>query len=260
MNAAFSQALLDPARSCPPGLRAWNGSDPAVRFAVHRNNVIVSLVDALADNLPVVQALVGETFFRAMAARFVRQSPPDSPVLAFYGDAMPGFIEQFAPARSVPYLADMARLEMARQHAVHAADADPVAAAVLAQAVAQGKAVADLRLGLHPSLVLLASPFAVVSLWAAHQGDAPADDALAAVDPNTPETALIVRDGLEVVVHGLSPGAAAFVAALQAGCDLGTAGAAGAGIEPGFDLPALLALLIRHGAFTSTHPLQERHP
>lgn len=45
----FAQALLNPAQSCPPGLTTWNGSDPARRFAVYRNNVIVSLVDALAD-------------------------------------------------------------------------------------------------------------------------------------------------------------------------------------------------------------------
>lgn len=46
---AIAAALLDPAHPCPPGLTAWNGSDPAHRFAVYRNNVIVSLVDALAD-------------------------------------------------------------------------------------------------------------------------------------------------------------------------------------------------------------------
>lgn len=46
---AIAAALLDPAQPCPPGLTTWNGSDPAHRFAVYRNNVIVSLVDALAD-------------------------------------------------------------------------------------------------------------------------------------------------------------------------------------------------------------------
>ena len=67
----WAAALLDPERPAPPGLRAWNGSDPARRFAVHRNNVVASLVSALADGFPVVQALVGEEFFRAMAAVFV---------------------------------------------------------------------------------------------------------------------------------------------------------------------------------------------
>ena len=42
----WAAALLDPERPPPPGLRAWNGSDPARRFAVHRNNVVASLVSA----------------------------------------------------------------------------------------------------------------------------------------------------------------------------------------------------------------------
>ena len=44
---AFAAALLDPGLPPPEGLITWNGSDPVRRFAVYRNNVIVSLVDAL---------------------------------------------------------------------------------------------------------------------------------------------------------------------------------------------------------------------
>ena len=92
-QADFSAALFDPARACPPGLFAWNGSDPAARLAVYRNNVIASLVDALADGFPVVQELVGAEFFRAMAAVFVRQTPPRTRVLAQYGDSeFPRFV------------------------------------------------------------------------------------------------------------------------------------------------------------------------
>ena len=55
--AAFAAALRAPTFACPPGLTAWNGSDPAGRFAIYRNNHLVSLVDALADSYPVVRAL-----------------------------------------------------------------------------------------------------------------------------------------------------------------------------------------------------------
>ena len=47
-QTAFAAALLDPDLPPPDRLIAWNGSDPARRFAVYRNNVVVSLVDALA--------------------------------------------------------------------------------------------------------------------------------------------------------------------------------------------------------------------
>ena len=75
-QTAFAAALLDPGLPPVEGLRAWNNSDPARRFAVYRNNVLVSLVDALADTFPVVQELVGAAFFRAMARVFALANPP----------------------------------------------------------------------------------------------------------------------------------------------------------------------------------------
>ena len=168
----LAAALLDPDRACPDGLCTWNGSDPTARLAVHRNNVVSSLVDALAATFPVVQELVGETFFRAMAGVFVRCSPPRSRVLAYYGQDFPPFVAQFGPAQTVPYLSDVARLEAARVRAYHAADAAPVSAEAVGLAMAAGsERLGELHLTLHPSLSTVESRHGVVSLWAAHQGE-----------------------------------------------------------------------------------------
>lgn len=80
-QAEFATALLDPKAACPSGLQAWNRSDPQPRLAVYRNNVVSSLIGALADTFPVVQALVGVDFLHAMAGVFVRQHPPRSRLL-----------------------------------------------------------------------------------------------------------------------------------------------------------------------------------
>lgn len=88
----FAMALLDPALPYPAGLKTWNGSDPSVRYAVYRNNVANSLIDALADTFPVVEQLVGTDFFRAMAHCYVRQSPPVSRLLVRYGENFPNFV------------------------------------------------------------------------------------------------------------------------------------------------------------------------
>ena len=178
----FAAALLDPDAPCPAGLTAWNGSDPARRFAVYRNNVIASLIDALAETFPVTLELVGEEFFRAMAGVFVRVAPPRSALLAEYGEGFPDFIENFEPARGVPYLADVARLELLRVRAFHAADADPVSPEQIAHALADPERLPALRVVCHPSLGVLSSRYAVVSLWAAHQGIGD----LASVDPYLP--------------------------------------------------------------------------
>jgi hypothetical protein len=241
-QGAFAAALLDPDLPCPPGLRAWNGSEPARRFAVHRNNVVASLVDALADTFPVVQRLVGREFFRAMAALFVRRHPPDSPLLHRYGGGLPDFIAAFAAARALPYLADVARLEFARVQACHAADAAPLAPAATTSALSCGERAGELRLRLHPSLRCLASPFAIVSLWAAHQQE----DEPGAIDVSQAECAIVVRPAFEVLVLRCDAATAAFLA-VEGG--LGERAAAAAAV-PGFDLGATLGLLIAHGAVT----------
>ncbi len=221
MNDLFSQALFASDQALPPalGLKTWNGSDPAARFAVYRNNVFVSLVDALADRYPVVLALVGEDFFRAMAGVFARQTPPTSRVMACYGESFAEFIEGFSPAAALPYLADVARLESLHVAAYHAADAQALDAKQLAERLADPEQLPGLRVIFQPSLRLLRSRYAVLSLWAAHQGLLD----IATVDPTQPESVLIVRPQFEVEMTRISAAAADFVACLLAGANLGDA-------------------------------------
>lgn len=249
-HAAFARALLDPALPASGDMLAWNGSDPAARLAVHRNNVMMSLLGVLADTFPVTRELVGEAFFRAMGREFVRAQPPAGPVMAEYGAGFPDFIPEFAPARGVPYLPDVARLEWLRLVALHAADAEPLSADEIAARVA---AVADLarwRLRLHPSFALLRSDYAAVSIWAAHQGVGD----LADVDLRTSETAWVVRHDLDVEVIPVDAAAGAFAAALLAGRALGAALDAVGGEGLTLDLPAALAALIRCGALVAIEP------
>jgi hypothetical protein len=245
MQAIFAAALLDAQAPLPSGLRAWNGSDPARRFGVHRNNVVVSLVGALADTFPVLRQLVGDEFFDAMAGVFVRAHPPASPVLAHYGAGFADWLAGFAPARALPYLPDMARLEHARVAAYHAADAEPLAAPAIAAHLARPASLPGARLRLHPSCRVLHSAFCVHALWAAHQGDTPFGADGPAIDIGQASAMLVLRDAAdEVQVIAIDAAAAGFIAALFGGHSLGDA-LRGA---PGVDLAATLALLLRHGA------------
>lgn len=241
-QTAFAQALLAPVLDCPVGLTSWNGSDPQARFAVYRNNVTVALIDALADTFPVVQALVGEEFFRAMAGVFARSHPPRSRVMAYYGDAFADFVASFAPAASVPYLADVARLEMARVHACHAADVSPLDPEALRALMADAQQARFPRLVLHPSVQVIASSFAVFSLWAAHQGELD----IGSVDPELAQTVLVFRRDLDVHAQELPAAAGVFVRAVQAGDPLTDAAASACDVQQDFDLVSTMALLIRH--------------
>jgi hypothetical protein len=257
-QAAFADALLHPAAGCPPGLRAHNGSDPQVRFNVHRNNVVTSLVSALADGFPVTRQLVGEAFFNAMAQCYVVAQPPVSPLLGEHADGFAAFIAAFAPAAGLPYRADVARLERARVRAFHAADAEPLAPDAIAARLADPAALARAGVELHPSVELLQSDHAVVSLWAAHQGHG----AIEQVNPFVPEAALVLREDDDAVVLRVPLAAARFLRRLAEGASLADAAAAGAGHaaaapDAPFDLAASLALLIGHRAIIAwRHPLE----
>src|SRR5262249_26604143 len=129
--AEFAAALLDPERATPALVAGPNGKAAAARYAVYRNNVTVSLINALAAVYPAVQRITGADFFRAMARLHVRATPPTSPLLFEYGRDFPDFIAQYEHARTMPWLADVARIERAWLDAYHAADAASLRAEAL---------------------------------------------------------------------------------------------------------------------------------
>ena len=140
----------------PSGLCSANGSDVAQRFGIYRNNVLSACTQALADTFPVCQALVGEAFFSGLALAFAQQQLPRTRRLAFYGQGFAEFVRQFPPAQSLPYLADVAQLEMARVQAYHAADAEGVSPERLQAALHPDADLPAWRFALHPSLQLMA--------------------------------------------------------------------------------------------------------
>lgn len=239
---AMAAALLDPAAPLPAGLRAWNGSDPGVRLAVHRHNVDAAWLRALADGFPVVRRLVGAAFFDTMALDFARREPPAGPVLGDWGDGFAAAIAAYEPARGLPWLAEVAQLERARVRAALAADAAPLPAGAVQFRLARPALLPGARLQLHPSLAALSFEHAAVSIWAAHQ-QASLPETIAT---DGAEAALVLRDADDAVLTlAVDTAAAAFCAALAEGQPLGIAAArAGAGL----DLAAVLALLLRHGA------------
>lgn len=248
LEREFAAALLDPECAPPVGLATWNGSDPALRFAVHRNNVVVSLIDALAATFPVLRKSIGASDFAALARHFVRAHPPASPVLAEWGDAFAPWLAACEAMRGRRWLADLARLERARVRAFHAAVARALTPQRLASLHADPDLLSRVRFVLHPALHVFSSRFAVVTLWSAPQET---DAAAAAPCVDRAESALVLRDAADdVLVIAVGAAEAAFVRALQRGCTLAAAAASGAARAPAaqpFDLAAALARLLGSG-------------
>lgn len=214
----------------PKGRRAGK------RFDVYRNNVIVSLIGAMETAFPAVRGVVGAEFFGKMASLYVRQHPPQSPLLMFYGVEFPDFLDGFAPVDTLPYLPDLARLELARRDTYHAADAEAVAPDAL---IALGDDLDEARVTFVPSFAVLHADHPVHSHWLRQNGED-----IAAI-PDGPETILLARPDLDVVTTTITRGAAVFLEQLQNGETLGTATEAAANLEQDFDLSAILGLVLQ---------------
>ena len=245
VQAEFAAALADPVVPAPVTLVGPDGEPAPRRFAVYRNNVIVGFVNTLRSAFPVVERIVGADFFEAMARAYSLAEPPSSPALMDYGASFADFIGRFAPAASLPYLADVARIERAWREAYHAADAEPLTAAGFA--AADTGEIARLRLQLHPSLRLLRSAFPAQTIWTMNASNSE----IRPVDLGQAEDTVIVRPDAEVEVRRVPPGGAAFVATLQGGATLGEAAAMAMADDARFALAGNLAGLIAAGAIVA---------
>jgi len=229
------------------GTVADDGIGHAGRLSVYRNNTTILLTEALGDNFPVARRLVGDEFFAAMARRFLRAHPPVSPCLFEYGAAFPDFVAAFAPAASLPYLADVARLEWAMVEAAHAADAPVLTTRELLEAAIE-TGIDRVGLEIHPALRLVVSPYPIDRIWTINQDGADPD---AGVDLAEGGVRLAVtRPEAVPGIRALSCGGHAVLRALIEGLSVERAARAGEETEAGLDAAAALAGLTAAGAFS----------
>lgn len=243
--AGFVPGLLDPDRATPALVAGPNGKTADKRYNVYRNNVTVSLIDALATVFPATMRITGEAFFRAMARFHVRETPPTSPLLFEYGRDFPDFIERYDYAQSMPWLADVARIERAWLDAYHAADAATLLPDVLASIPPER--LCDVVFEAHPASRIVCSAYPAVTIFSANRASGP----VGRIDTTAAESALVTRPMLEVEVRRLSPGADIFLAHLMAVEPLGKAAATASEHCPQFDLATAIGTMLEAGALTA---------
>ena len=239
---AFADALNTPTAAAPAMTRGREGAPDARRFSVYRNNVAASLIAAMEARFPVVRQLVGDAFFRGLARAYTARHKPTSPVIIRYGAGFADFVAAFEPAKDLPYLADVARLENAWVEAYHATEAEPLALCALAQI--DPAQFAELKFAFHPAVRLLTSKHPAGSIWAGHQGAGEAQAPANWVG----EATLITRPHADVLVRILPPSGYEFAVALRSGATLAEAHVAARRDE--FDAGVHLVGLIEAGALT----------
>lgn len=218
------------------------------RLDVYRNNIHASLIDALESAFPVITRLVGGEFFRAMGREFLCSHMPVQGTLVGFGAAMPEFLDGFEPVSALPYLGDVARLELAWLSSYHGVSDIPVGADELA--AIPPEEMVDLHFDLHPTVQTVSSAFPVWSIWRANRElENPGKVDLASGG----ETVLLLRPDLTVETHNVSQEVVIFVEAIRQRRSLGEASEAALQTSRDFDLALALHLLLTGGAFGHIH-------
>ncbi len=220
VQQAMHDSLIGPDEAVAVGYVVADGLAPEQRLSVYRNTFDSTLANALRLSYPAVHKLVGAQFFEGAARIFAHERPPRASWLDVYGADFGDFLAEFAPAASLPYLADVARLEWAVTRALHAPDTEPIDANRLA-AVDSGSHD-RMRFMVDPSVSLLRSDYPADAIWrAVLEGD---NAALAALDlADGPVGLLVQRICAGVEVARIDEAAFRVTSALIEGQTLGEA-------------------------------------
>ena len=237
----FRDALFDAQMAVPAGLKDAKGAPAGSRFSVYRNNVFVSLKEALTVAFPLLVKLLGDQGFSQLASIYVRQHPPTSPLMMHYGEGLPAFLEGFQPLAHLGYLADCARLDLAMRQSYHACDAPDLSPEVFQQ---NETALMQLRLQVKPSTRVLRSRWPLYDIWAFNTtNNAPKPRAVA-------QDLIITRPEYDPAPHALCPGGADWFEAIDAGLRFGEACEKTAALHQDFDLSAALMQALGTQALT----------
>ncbi|HUH93336.1 MAG TPA: DNA-binding domain-containing protein [Casimicrobiaceae bacterium] len=247
LQRGFAAATLFGDRAALTALGIVGGRlEAAARLAIYHNSVLGNYRKALGATYPVVRALVGAAFFGAAVEAFVRAHPSSRGDVNRYGGELARFLAAYPPARPLPYLPDVARLEWAIDQAGIAADVPPLALAALA--ALPPDELPRLRFRLHPSARLVASAYPLFRIWQAHQPGHEDDR----VDLGEGGDALLVlRAAGAVAVQRLSRGVHAFLLALGHNLALADAVDHALAADAAFNLGEELKSHVASGAIVS---------
>lgn len=242
-QAHFRGSLLDPGRPAPAGLSDGAGHPAGARFNVYRNNVAVSLTEALHTGFPVIAKLLGKENMDGLAGLFLRVHPPSSPLMMHYGAEFPDFIDQLPQLDHLGYLPDVARLELTLRRSYHAADSTPIDPSLLSRL--DPDSLLQTTVTLAPAVEILRSDWPVFDIWRFNtEDDAPKPAHLA-------QDVLVTRPEFDPVPQLLPPGGAAWISAISQGQTIGAAMDSAQAEAPDFDLSIPLTLLFSANAMIS---------
>lgn len=250
-TADFTNALMDPSIEVPTGIGKKSKTPDSVeqspkRFDVYRNNVVVSLMEALKATYPSIQAILGPDNFEKVTRVYVANHPPKSAMMQTYGDDFHEFLDAFAPLKNSPFLVDVAKIEQAWIRAFHARDVDPINPELLSSFPPEE--MMNLCFAKHPAAALVRSNFAAADLFN-FRHEPPSEG----FEIEQSQNVLITRPALEAQLFSIPLDIFIFLEKILSGETLGEATNSAIETNEAFDLSSAIALLIQSGAVTNAY-------
>jgi hypothetical protein len=174
-------------------LNVQGGVPGEERMAVYAGGYITRLSEALAEVYETVRHLLGKDAFVELSELYLERHPSRDYNINNIGKAFPAFIGSTRFSKELPFLPDLAALELAVAGAFHAFDRAPFDPAVLAALSEEDWE--KMHVVFQPSVHVLGSEWPVLDIWNARK--TPISEMNVGL-VGRPQNVLVYRKGLEV--------------------------------------------------------------
>lgn len=168
MQAAFGEALFG---DSPEAALGWISNDDGLarnRLLIYRRNAQTSLLECMKRRYPRIRTSLGGATFDELALAFVRSHPPTDEALINYGAGFSEFLDRRPEedrwrGKIVPWVPDLAKLELYWHESYHARDQESLGAADLIHD--DPSKLESLSFELHATLRRLSSGYDLLQVW-----------------------------------------------------------------------------------------------
>lgn len=226
-----------------------NKADHVSRLAIHQGNYRMTVTKAMQGLYKAVFRLVGEEYFAALLAAFIKEYPPSSSSLTLYGQDFSVFLKAFAPVqKDMPWLSPVARLDWAWFAAYGAANTKALHAQELLHVAPES--LPARAPGLHASVTLLRFSVPAYSIWRTNIED---EDVQAIPLEKGQEWALVWRKDMQMKHAGLTQAQYIFLDSIGGGQSLAEGWTMAKLHDRKFDLGHEFAHWLNAGVFSGEH-------
>lgn len=176
---------------------------------IYRNNIFNTLLNTLRECYPLVEKLVGESFFRTAARNYITTYPSLSSNLHDYGQYFSAFLTEYAPVKTLVYLPEVAKFEWLCHSLTFAPNHAPLDIKLLSNLTPEQQQ--NLRFTLHPASYVTQFHYPILDIIELCQGNIEEINNLSEAKTYL----LIIRRHLDVSIAPLNLAEFLFLSALQ---------------------------------------------